>query len=122
MSKPNRIFFLSSLASVLATAYAFTYRMSDDAPAAAPVDTPAAAGPVEAVNETATASQADTAAAVAEGAQAASDEAPATVSVEVPAQHLSLIERAVALLKREEQFVIDNIEAGISHFEAMFKE
>lgn len=45
---------------------------------------------------------------------------PATVAVDVPVEHVDLIKRAVALLERGEQWVADNIHAGISHFEGIF--
>lgn len=52
------------------------------------------------------------------------DDAPAApaaapVTIEAPAEHQSLLERAVALLKTGEQYVIDNIEAGLSTLEQM---
>jgi hypothetical protein len=55
---------------------------------------------------------------MAEDAPAA---APATVPVDVPAEHEDLLQRAVALLKKGEQFVVDNIEAGLSALEALFE-
>jgi hypothetical protein len=42
---------------------------------------------------------------------------PATVSVEVPAEHADLLQRAVALLQKGEAWLKDNIEAGISTLE-----
>jgi hypothetical protein len=79
----------------------FVYRAVEDAPAAQAA--PVAPLPVEA-------------------AQDASDEAPATVSIDVPAQHQSLLERATALLSKDIGWVKDNIEAGLTHLENMFKD
>lgn len=45
---------------------------------------------------------------------------PQTATVEVPAEHQSLIERAVALLKKGEQTVVDNFEAGVAMLEGLF--
>lgn len=49
-------------------------------------------------------------------------EAAATVTLDVPAEHASLLQRALALLERGESYIKDNIEAGITHFEALFKD
>jgi len=54
------------------------------------------------------------------------DDAPAagavaTVSVTVPAEHESLVTRILALLEKDATWLKDNIEAGVSHFEAMFE-
>jgi hypothetical protein len=109
----NVRFSLLSTAIALIYPARFAYYVVDDTAAAAPLDQPAGdAAPADPVGD---------AAAVAESAQSTSDEAPATVSIEVPAQHQSLLERAAALLSRSESWIADNIEAGISHFEAMFK-
>lgn len=45
--------------------------------------------------------------------------APATVSIDVPAQHQSLLERAAAVLEHAEGWVVDNVEAGIKQLETM---
>lgn len=45
---------------------------------------------------------------------------PAPVTIEVPAEHADLIQRAVALLALGEQFVSDNIHAGIRMLEDLF--
>ncbi len=50
------------------------------------------------------------------------DEPTPPVTLEVPAEHESLLKRALALLERDEAWVKDNIEAGIAHFENIFKE
>jgi len=47
--------------------------------------------------------------------------AAATVSVVVPAEHESLVTRILALLEKDATWLKDNIEAGVSHFEAMFE-
>lgn len=44
----------------------------------------------------------------------------ADVSIDVPAAHASLFERIVALLKKDEQTIVDNVHAGVSALEAMF--
>lgn len=46
---------------------------------------------------------------------------PATVTVEVPAEHADLLQRAVELLKSGEQWVKDNIEAGVTTLEGLYK-
>jgi hypothetical protein len=46
----------------------------------------------------------------------------APVAVEVPAKHETLFRRIAALIHRDEQWLIDNIDAGITHFESMFKD
>jgi len=55
----------------------------------------------------------------------ASVEVPATpVAVDltdVKTEHVSLLERFVALLKRDEQWIVDNIEAGVAALEGMFE-
>lgn len=43
----------------------------------------------------------------------------APVTIEVPAAHASLFERIKALIERDEQWIVDNIHAGIAHFEKM---
>lgn len=45
----------------------------------------------------------------------------APVTVTVPAEHADLLQRAVALLEKGEQWVKDNIEAGVTTLENMFK-
>lgn len=60
-------------------------------------------------------------------AAAPADSAPAVaiapdVSIDVPAAHASLFERIVALLKKDEQTIVDNVHAGVSALEAMFKD
>lgn len=47
--------------------------------------------------------------------------AATTATVEVPAAHESLVQRLVALLKKEEQTVVDNVEAGLTMLENLFK-
>lgn len=42
---------------------------------------------------------------------------PATVSIDVPPEHASIVSRLLAILKSGERWVIDNVEAGIGHFE-----
>lgn len=83
----------SLLISALMAA-AFPFRMAEDAPAA-DVETPAQAAPEV--------------------------EPPATVTVEVPAEHVNLLQRAVELLKSGEQWIKDNIEAGVTTLEGLFK-
>ena len=39
--------------------------------------------------------------------------------IQVPTEHASIIERAVALLKRGEQWIIDNIHAGVTTIEGL---
>jgi len=62
----------------------------------------------------------------------ATDPAPATTVVtpatpvavdltDVKTEHVSLLERFVALLKRDEQWIVDNIEAGVTALEGMFE-
>ena len=46
---------------------------------------------------------------------------PATVSIEVPAQHVSLLNRAVALLAKGEQTIVDNLHAGVTMLEDWFE-
>lgn len=49
--------------------------------------------------------------------------APVTVTIaDVPAAHADLLERVGALLKKDLGWLKDNIEAGIAHFEGMFKD
>lgn len=43
----------------------------------------------------------------------------APVTIEVPAAHASLFQRIKALIERDEQWIVDNIHAGIAHFEKM---
>lgn len=45
-----------------------------------------------------------------------------TMNLTLPAEHADLLERVASLLARGESWLKDNIEAGISHFEAMFKD
>lgn len=45
----------------------------------------------------------------------------APVTIEVPAAHASLFERIKALVERDEQWIVDNIHAGIAHFESIIK-
>lgn len=47
-------------------------------------------------------------------------QAPATVSVDVPAEHESDVQRFVTLLKSGEQWVVDNVKAALTHFEGFF--
>lgn len=105
MQNSFRLSPLSLAVAALAPWVGFTRHMSDDATAA---DT---AAQVQASND-----------ATDNANAAASDEAPASVAVDVPAQHVSLIQRAVALLEKGEQFVIDNVEAGITTLESFFTE
>lgn len=119
MARSHRFNALSFAIAALAPTWAI-WRMADDVPAAAPVEPAEAAAQV--ANDTATAAAADAAADTAEATQAASDEAPATVSIDVPAQHQSLLERAAALLEKADSWIVDNIEAGIAHFEGLFKQ
>lgn len=44
-----------------------------------------------------------------------------TVTVTVPAEHADLLQRAIALLEKGEQYVKDNIEAGVTMLEGLFK-
>jgi len=44
----------------------------------------------------------------------------APVTLEVPAEHADIMQRALSLLNRGEQWVTDNIHAGIKHFEDIF--
>lgn len=74
---------------------ALSFRMADDAPAAMP-ETPASIDPTAA--------------------------APATVAVDVPAEHATLVQRVVALLEKDATWLKDNIEAGLTHFEALFSD
>jgi hypothetical protein len=46
-----------------------------------------------------------------------SDTGTAPISITVPAAHESLFKRILTLLERGEQDIIDNIHAGIIHFE-----
>lgn len=46
---------------------------------------------------------------------------PTTVAVTVPAEHLSLVTRLLAVLEKDATWVKDNVEAGITHLENMFK-
>lgn len=60
----------------------------------------------------------------ASAAQAPVDAQPdvalaAPVTIEVPAAHTSLFQRIKALIERDEQWIIDNIHAGITHFESI---
>lgn len=57
----------------------------------------------------------------AETQAGASDETPATVSIEVPAQHVALLNRAVALLAKGEQTIVDNLHAGVTMLEDWFE-
>lgn len=66
-------------------------------------------------------SDADAAAVSPEAAALVDAPATATATIEVPAVHVSLFERVVALLKKDEQAIVDNIHAGVSALEAMFK-
>lgn len=110
MTKPHRLF-LSPLSLALSGC---AFRMADD--------TPATAAPIAPIAPT-DAAPASTEPAIVETKQAdQSDEQPATVAVDVPAEHVSLIKRAVALLERGEQWITDNIHAGISHFEGIVGE
>lgn len=43
------------------------------------------------------------------------------VTITVAAEHASFIQRAVALLEKGEQFVVDNFEAGLTTLEGFFK-
>lgn len=52
---------------------------------------------------------------------AATTETPATVSIEVPAQHVALLNRAVALLAKGEQTIVDNLHAGVTMLEDWFE-
>lgn len=61
------------------------------------------------------------AAAPADAQPVAPDASTATATITVPAAHVSLFERVVALLKKDEQTIVDNIHAGVSALEAMFK-
>lgn len=52
-------------------------------------------------------------------------DAPAPVAVtiaDVPVAHVDLLERVGELLKKDIGWLKDNIEAGIAHFEGMFKD
>jgi hypothetical protein len=54
----------------------------------------------------------------------AAEDAPATaatVTVEVPAAHETLVQRVLALLEKDATWLKDNIEAGLTHFEGLFK-
>jgi ABC-type nitrate/sulfonate/bicarbonate transport system substrate-binding protein len=46
---------------------------------------------------------------------------PVTTTVEVPAEHQTIVERFVALLKNGEQWVVDNVEGALAHFENLTK-
>lgn len=82
-----------SLASLVAASLmgVTSYRMAEDAPAAP--QTPA---------------------------EGALQPAPATVTVEVPAAHETLVQRVLALLEKDATWLKDNIEAGLTHFEGLF--
>jgi hypothetical protein len=54
-------------------------------------------------------------------AQDPSVDADDQATITVPAAHVGLFERVVALLKKDEQTIVDNIHAGVSALEAMFK-
>lgn len=99
---------LSLFSSCMALAFPRFMSFVVEASAAAPVE-PA---PVAVAPDVAT-----EAAAVAVSQAATSDAAPATVTVEVPAQHVSLIKRAVALLEKGEAWITDNVHAGIQTLE-----
>jgi hypothetical protein len=45
----------------------------------------------------------------------------ATVAVEVPTEHETLVQRVLALLENDATWLKDNIEAGLTHFEGLFK-
>lgn len=86
----------SILAVLMISAHAF--RMADDAPAA--------------TNDAADG-------ATATDGQTANADTP-TVTVTVPAEHADLLQRAIALLEKGEQYVKDNIEAGVAMLEGLF--
>lgn len=44
----------------------------------------------------------------------------APVTIEVPAVHASLFQRIKALIERDEQWIIDNVHAGVTTLENMF--
>jgi hypothetical protein len=50
------------------------------------------------------------------------DQAPATVTVEAPAEHEDLMTRIAALLKDAEADIVDNMKAGFEWIENMWKE
>lgn len=61
----------------------------------------------------------------ASAAQAPVDAQPdvalaAPVTIEVPAAHASLFQRIKALIERDEQWIIDNVHAGVTTLENMF--
>ena len=55
---------------------------------------------------------------MAEDAPAASTPVAAPVTIEVPAEHESAVQRFVDLLKSGEQWVVDNVHAALTHFES----
>lgn len=104
--------------SLMAAAFSFnayTRYMTDSTPVAAPVDPTPPAEPATGAGATADAAQD-----VKEAG--ASDEQPASVAVDVPAEHVGLLTRLVAVLKRDEQWIVDNIHAGVVQLENIFKE
>lgn len=55
-------------------------------------------------------------------APAAAPDLTTVTIADVPAAHADLLERVGALLKKDLGWLKDNIEAGISHFEGLFKD
>jgi hypothetical protein len=55
-------------------------------------------------------------------APAAPEPAAVGTLVEVPVEHVTLVKRVLALLEKDATWLKDNIEAGVTHFEGMFKE
>lgn len=47
---------------------------------------------------------------------------PTTATVTVPVEHAALIERAVKLLERGEQWIVDNIHAGVTTLEGLLSD
>lgn len=63
----------------------------------------------------------DDAPALSEPAEAAQQDQAPTVTLDVPTDHLGLFQRIVTLIESGEQWVLDNIHAGVTTLEGMLQ-